>query len=256
MEHPLFDEILHVERTNSTMRDAEVRIRDGLAQGNFAVVATEQSGGHGRGENHWHSPPGGLWATLALYGLSVPPSLTLFVGVCLHRAISPLLPAGACLQLKWPNDLMLDGRKLAGILTTQMSHKRYHLIGLGVNTNLPTMPGVLASQAASLQLATGAAVDNEALLRAFMDNLAEGLPLFIDQGFDPWLEHYRQHDYLCGKHISMKSEFSAHEGLARGINRSGALLVELPGGMLQPFYAGTVSQVRPQPRQAPEQEMD
>ncbi|MCD4829720.1 MAG: biotin--[acetyl-CoA-carboxylase] ligase [Candidatus Cloacimonetes bacterium] len=251
--HALFDETIVLGKTASTQKDAEKRIREGDVQGNFLVVATEQSGGRGRGDNRWHSPQGGLWMTMALYGLSVPPSLTLFCGVCLQQAMAPLLPAEASLRLKWPNDIMLDGRKLAGILSAHLAHKRYHLLGIGVNTNVASFPQALADGATSLSIATGDVVDNDALMLRFFDIFAAELPRFIDEGFAPWVEEYRERCFLSGKRVSLQSEFAGHEGISRGINRHGALLIELEGGMIQPFYAGTVTQVREVSDNEPEQ---
>ena len=244
MEHVLFDEIVHVEKTSSTMKLAEIRIRDGLADGNMLVYTDEQTGGRGRGDNVWFSPSGGLWMTMALYGLSVQPSLTLFTGVCLHRAVRAMLPAGARLQLKWPNDLILEGKKMAGILTTQLTAKKYHLIGIGVDSDIEAMPAEIDDIAVSMRMITGQPVDNEELMRRMFDEFAAGLPLFIDQGFAPSFDYFREHDFLVGKYVTLESEFSSHEGTAKGVNRQGALLIELDNGMIQPFYAGMVSKVR------------
>jgi len=240
LEHALFDEIITVEKVNSTQSLAEKLIREQDMQGNFLVVAAEQFCGRGRGENRWVAPRGGLWMTMALYGLEVPSSLTLYTGLCMRRALAEL---GAPAMLKWPNDIMLQDRKLCGILTTHLAQRRYHLAGIGVNTNVP--PEDLPDTAICLQQALGREGDNEALALRFFDHFAAGLPDFIACGFEPLVEEYTVHCWLRGKRLSLRSEFDEHEGVARGVNRQGALLLELQGGMIQPFYAGAVEHVRP-----------
>ena len=159
-EHPLFDEVLYFNKLGSTSSKAERLINSNTANGNFLCMAGEQTSGKGRGKNSWLSPTGGIWLTAALYGFSFQSSITIFTGICIHKTLSELFPSiSDKLKIKWPNDIYLNDKKLCGILSSNLSGRKYHLIGIGLNTNIEKFDEVLAPNAASLQLKLGRRVD-------------------------------------------------------------------------------------------------
>ncbi|MCF7793081.1 MAG: biotin--[acetyl-CoA-carboxylase] ligase [Candidatus Cloacimonetes bacterium] len=238
-KHPLFDEVYFYEKLITTSKQAEKMIREQTAQGNFLVIANEQSGGLGRNKSNWFSPVGGIWLTAALYGLSVQSSLTIFTGTCLHKILSKLFPTITNdLKIKWPNDIFLQNRKLSGILSSHLENEKYHLIGIGLNSNNLDFPDELKEDAISLKNILGEEVDNRQILAEFFDLFAADLPDFIEGKFD--LKYFNENSFLKDKEITLDTDFDQFSGKCRGLNKNGAILIELKSGMIQPFYAGTV----------------
>ncbi len=238
-EHPFFDEIIHLKRVGSTTSKADSMIRNRRVQGNFLIYADEQSAGKGRRGASWHSPEGGIWMTIGLFGLEVSSNFTLFTGVCLHQALNKFIGEGDC-RIKWPNDIMLNDKKICGIHTEHIQFHRYHLIGIGINVNNREFPQDIESIASSISILTGTEHDRFEIMQTFFDTFASKLPEFIEFGWEHFHEYYRRNCFLKGKSIAIETPFKRFEGTAVGINKEGALLLKLDNGMIQPFYSGTV----------------
>ncbi len=238
-KHPLFDEVLYFNRLSSTSSKAEGLINSNTAIGNFLCMAGEQTSGRGRGKNSWLSPEGGLWLTTALYGFNFQSNITIFTGICIHKTLTDLFPSiSNQLKIKWPNDIYLNDKKVCGILSSNLSGKKYHLIGIGINTNLIELDEELAPNATSLQIELDRSVDNEEILTRFFDKFASALPRFVEGELD--VKYFNQHSILKGLQIELDTDFDVFKGKAKGIDKNGALLIELKPGMIQPFYAGSI----------------
>jgi BirA family transcriptional regulator, biotin operon repressor / biotin---[acetyl-CoA-carboxylase] ligase len=151
--------IYHFETTASTSDTAKSLGTRGAAEGAL-VVAETQTAGRGRLGRHWVSPPGtGIYASLLLRPPLPPnelPQITLSTAVAMVRALTRAV--GITPGIKWPNDLILKGKKLGGILTemeTESDQIRYLVVGLGLNVNTPDFPPELADTATSLFLEEG-----------------------------------------------------------------------------------------------------
>ncbi len=149
----------HFETLDSTNDLAKQLAAQGAPEG-AVVVAEAQTGGRGRLGREWNSPPGvGLYVSLVLRPMLPPmelPQITLTTAVAVVRAVRRV--AGVAPGIKWPNDLLLDGKKLGGILTemeTESDRIRHVVVGLGLNVNNPEFPPELAATATSLALAAG-----------------------------------------------------------------------------------------------------
>ena len=238
-KHPLFDEILYFKNLRSTSLRAERLINSNTAQGNFLCLAGEQSSGKGRGKNFWFSPAGGLWLTAALYGFNFQSNVTIFTGICIHKTISELFPSiSDNLKIKWPNDIYLNDKKLCGVLSNKLNSRKYHLIGIGINSNVTELDEILAPNATSLQIELDTTVDNEDILTRIFDNFASALSGFVEEELD--VKYFNKHSLLKGLHIELDTDYDIFRGRAKGIDKNGALLIELKPGMIQPFYAGSV----------------
>lgn len=213
------------------------------------LVAERQTAGRGRRGREWHSAPGDS-LTFSL-GLPLAPAswsgLSLAVGVAVARALHPDI------GLKWPNDLWLQGRKLAGILVEtasvvdrpgadpgpDRSPVRYAVVGVGINI-APRPPGeALATPSAALRELWPQA-EAAAVLARIASPLAEALRVFDRQGFAPFEDAFRAHDLLQGRTVTLSD---GTVGTARGVDGSGALLVHTAAG-LQTVSSAEVS-VRP-----------
>ncbi|MCK4653014.1 MAG: biotin--[acetyl-CoA-carboxylase] ligase [Candidatus Cloacimonetes bacterium] len=238
-KHKLFDEVLYFENPDSTTRKANELIKSKEAHGNFLVIAREQSAGIGRKKNFWFSPKDGIWMTAALYGLSVESNLTIFTGICIHKSLSKLFPEiEGNLKLKWPNDIFLNNKKLCGILSSHLSANKYHLLGIGINTSIDEFPQELTDIATSLKKELNSEINNLTILNTLFDIFAEDLPDFIEGNID--IKYFKRNSFLLNKTVELDTDFDKFSGISHGINKQGALLLELKEGMIQPFYAGTV----------------
>jgi len=244
--HSLFDEIFENRSLPSTNKKAENLIRSGSELGNFLVFADQQTGGLGRKNNNWYSPSGGIWMTMALYSLPFKSGLTIFTGICIHKAILDYLTNDLSLniddnnlKIKWPNDLYWENKKVCGILTNYLDKWKYHIIGLGVNTNNTEFPHHLKDIATGLKDIFKQNIDNQILMKGIFDRISEDLPAFIEEGID--LEYYNQNSFLINTNMELDTDFDKYSGKSLGINRSGALILKLGSGMIQPFYSGTVT---------------
>lgn len=239
-KHPLFDEILYFDQIYSTNKKAEQLIKSKQITGNFLITAKSQNNGIGRNNNSWFSPVGGIWLTCGLYGLSVGSNLTIFMGICIHKALIKLFPdIEKNLKIKWPNDIYLEEKKLAGILSTNVTSHKYHLIGIGINTNFSDFTVELSDISISLQNYFGNEIDNSFLITQIFDIFSEDLPEFINGNFDH--DYFNKYSFLKDKKVVLDTSFARFLGVCKGINRNGAILLELRNGMIQPFFSGSIN---------------
>lgn len=247
-ELTFFDKVYYHQTIGSTFTEAKRLISKKMCEGNFIVIADIQTEGVGRKGNDWFSPQGGLWFTAGLYNLPVRNCITIFTALMIVRAIIKLYPqTEEHIGVKWPNDVFLDGKKLGGILTSFFPMMNYLLIGVGINTTNKGFPqslnaislieffedycssGLLASK-----------VDNHLIVDEIFNQFGESLPAYIDESLKSFFDDYYLYSVLEGKTISLKTEFQDFRGVVKGINREGALLLELSNGSIQPFLNGTV----------------
>jgi BirA family biotin operon repressor/biotin-[acetyl-CoA-carboxylase] ligase len=175
-------------------------------------------------------------------------SLSLAVGVSALRALVALNVPGV--QLKWPNDILVNGRKLGGILIelrAEAAGPACVIVGIGLNVALGSelIDTIAATglQAIDLLTVTGGPVSRNALAGQLIENCVRGLLQFEQEGLKPFVEEWRNADALRGRTLTVSTADAVVHGLARGIDLSGALLVETPNG-LQKFLSGEVT-VRP-----------
>ncbi|NMA54440.1 MAG: biotin--[acetyl-CoA-carboxylase] ligase [Firmicutes bacterium] len=240
-----FGHVVHYfPQIGSTNDQARQLARQGAAEGTI-VVAEEQTAGRGRRGRAWVSQPGsGIFVSLILRPNLIPaqaPLLTLTAAVAGAEAIRQLtgLPA----VIKWPNDLYVDGRKVAGILTemsSEMDTIFYVVVGIGINVNTSSFPTEVSASATSLALEQGRSVCRRQLLQLLLEKLEYWYQILsADQ--DQILERWRQLTITLGKRVSVYSpNFTVH-GLALDIDHEGALLLETETGEKVKIFSGDVS---------------
>ncbi len=231
------------DRLVSTMEAAH-RLAGGGAPHGAAVAAREQTGGRGRRGRAWASPPGGLWVSVVLRppGGVAPDGLALRVGVAVVERLGRQYPALSPLAIKWPNDLLLDGRKAGGILSEarwEAGTLAWVVVGIGLNV-ANALPGALATTAARLadQVPglTPAALAPVVVAATVAAGRASG-PLTTAE-----LEAFARRDWLLNRALR-----EPVTGVARGLARDGALLVEDADGRLQRVTAGDTVELAPRP---------
>ncbi|SHI26482.1 bifunctional biotin--[acetyl-CoA-carboxylase] ligase/biotin operon repressor BirA [Ferrimonas marina] len=210
-----------------------------------ACLAEMQSAGRGRRGRVWFSP---LASHLYLsyywrleQGMMAASGLSLMVGVVVAEAIASL--GLGQVELKWPNDLYLDGRKLGGILVEmsgQMGEPCELVIGCGLNVVMPE--GTELDQPwADLQSQQADRIDRNALAQAVLGHLDSALPRFEQEGLAPFVEAWKQRDCFAGKPVQLSMGERVITGVARGIDTQGNLLLALENGELKAFAGGEVS---------------
>jgi BirA family biotin operon repressor/biotin-[acetyl-CoA-carboxylase] ligase len=224
---------------------------EGAAHGEV-VLCEQQTAGKGRRGRQWVSPPGRNLAMSVILRPALPPQaapeLTLVAAVALAEA---LREAGAPAAIKWPNDVQLEGRKVAGILTELSAEpERVSFVVLGVGVNLNSrpedFPPELAGQVTSLALALGRPVSRAAFTAQLLARLEGWLERHLAEGFAPVAQAWRALSSTLGMDVVVRTERSELRGHAEDIDASGALLVRrADGGGLERVLAGDVEQLRP-----------
>ena len=236
------DVFLELDSTSNWLRE---QARAGACSGSVCL-AEMQHGGRGRHGRRWISPFAAnlylslLWrsgAGAALGGLSLVTGIGLLR--CLHGM--GIRQAG----LKWPNDVLVDGAKLSGILidvTGEVGGECAVVIGVGVNVAMPAGAAAEIDRAWTdlRSHAEEASLSRNRLAAALLDELIPALAEFESDGLAPFMDEWRTHDVLAGRAIDLRLPDRAIRGRACGIDHSGALLVDTPAGRRR-FSAGEVS---------------
>lgn len=214
-------------RVGSTNDHAALLRRRGELFAPAIVLAGHQVKGRGRNSNTWWSDEGSITVTFALpvdEQLS-PHQLPLIAGLAVRNAIAAATGDDE-IQLKWPNDLLYDGRKLAGLLCERV-HKA-DLIGLGVNVNsVTTPPPSIRARVVSLSQITGRELDKTDVLLAILKQLQRMLMRRSDQPFAGVLREYDRHHALIGRKVTINGmpDEPAISGTCTGLDSMGRLLV-------------------------------
>lgn len=232
---------------DSTNQLAKKLAYHGAAEGTI-VVAEEQTGGKGRLDRKFFSPRGkGIWFSVILRPNLLPkdaPKCTLMAAVAVAEAMKRFnLQA----EIKWPNDIMHDGRKLVGILTEmtgEIGKISYIVIGIGINVNIAReeFPEEVQDIAASLSELTGYEISRVKLFRAVLEEFDKLYCKIHEEGFSEIFSLWRKYNITLGKNIRVisASDGKSFTGKAIDLNADGALIVETKSG-LKAVYAGDVS---------------
>ncbi|HWN10253.1 MAG TPA: biotin--[acetyl-CoA-carboxylase] ligase [Pyrinomonadaceae bacterium] len=246
---PLTPQILRFDSLPSTNLEAAKRAADGAAEG-LCVLAGEQIAGRGRLEREWVSPKGaGLYSSIIFrpgFDQSSWPLLTLMAAVAVHDALREC--CGAQTDIKWPNDVLANDKKLCGILaeTVDSLSGRAVIVGIGINLTNHAFPGKLDKVATSIEAVTGQAPDVEKVLNALLGSLQvyyEALrgPDGPERIIRAWTE---RSSYASGKRVRVTNAGETIEGISRGLECDGGLRLETADGKIQVIRAGDVTAVR------------
>lgn len=211
------------------------------------VVADEQTAGRGRRGHTWFSPPGsGLYVSVVLVPgraradpVRATSLLTIAVGVALAEGVESA--TGLRADLKWPNDLYVGRRKLAGILAEAAVARGFVTVGYGVNVRPVAYPPELADRATSLEAELGRTVDRASVLAATLAAVAARYDDLIDGRFDAILDAWRRRaPGASGARVAWTAAAGPHTGVTAGIDRDGALLVRA-GDRIERIIAGELT---------------
>ncbi len=245
----LASQILRFDSLPSTNLEAAQRAIEGAAEG-LCVVASEQTAGRGRLQRQWISPKGaGLYLSIVLrprIHQSSWPIITLAAALAVHDAL--LEACSLKTDIKWPNDILANNRKLCGILaeTVETPNGRAVVLGIGINLTSSAFPPELRESATSVQLETGKVPDLENVLQHLMVALERRYEVLqsASAGDEIIREWSERSSYASGKRIRIASGQEVLEGTTRGLESDGGLRVETDEGEIRIVRAGDVTELR------------
>jgi len=231
--------------TDSTNVQANRLAEEGANHGSV-IVAEEQTAGRGRRGRNWESPAGkNLYFTLLLKPDFAPDKasmLTLVMALAVRKGLKICLKE---VGIKWPNDLVINGKKICGILTEmtlEQGHIKHVIIGVGINVEEQDFAPELVDKATSVEAECGIRLRKEMLLAEIMQAFEEYYENFVQNNDLTGLqEEYNACLINCDREVCVLDPKGAFRGIARGINSAGELLVEKPDGEVTCVYAGEVS---------------
>lgn len=239
-------EVIYFPETDSTNIRAHDLARAGAVEGTV-VVADRQSAGRGRLGRRWESPPGvNLYASVVLRP-TIPPrhaaQLTFLSAAAVARCVEE--STGLRPTVKWPNDVLLGGRKVAGLLNeldAETERIHYLILGIGVNLNMRAdqFPADLRYPATSLAIETGRTVERLAFTRLLLGHLDRLYREYRARGFAPVLEAWQAFFDLVGRPVEVDCQEYRISGQVLGLDADGALVLRLAGGMEQRVLSGDV----------------
>jgi BirA family biotin operon repressor/biotin-[acetyl-CoA-carboxylase] ligase len=241
--------IFHFFKTDSTNRVALELGHAGEPEG-AVVLAEEQTAGRGRAGRKWHSErAAGIYVTLLLRPRLAPvqaPLLTMMAGLSAHSAVQAL--TGLAVDLKWPNDLLIRGKKLGGILTemhAEPTQVRFVIVGIGLNVNQENFPGELANVATSLRAESGKSQSRMEVLVRLLREFENDYNRFLREGVTSIVARFESvSSYARGKRVRVTNGTESYIGTTAGLGAEGLLQVEREDGRVTAVISGDVTEAR------------
>ncbi|CAI2718081.1 biotin--[acetyl-CoA-carboxylase] ligase [Nitrospina watsonii] len=239
-------QIIAHDELESTNDLAKKLLADGAEEGTL-VLADTQTRGKGRLGRSWFSEKGtGLYFSLILKP-ALPreqhPSLTLMAAVATVEALQPFSPHP--ITLKWPNDILLNQRKLGGILSEQVlapgDTVSGVVVGIGINVNQTRFPEELAAVATSLYIETREQPERSDIFSFIINYLYKYYQILLEDGASPILSRWRQNSRMLGSSILLRQGAETHTGVAIDLDAAGRLVVRLNSGEVRAFDGGEVT---------------
>lgn len=242
-----FGRVIHYFKSIPTTQTiAHNEAQDGAVNGTL-VISEEQTAGKGRLARPWASNAGrGIWMSLIIRPELAPqqaPQLTLVAAVAIVRAIEDLTSVRPV--IKWPNDILVNGKKVTGILTELQSDPdrvKAIILGIGLNANqeLEDFPEELQSIATSLKIEQDKKVNRAELVASILGNLEQYTNLYVEKGFAPIKLLWESYASISGKKIRANMVNESVEGTALGISEEGMLELQLPDGTVRGIYSADI----------------
>lgn len=239
-------QVVYEPVVDSTNNKAKRLAEEGAGHGTL-VLADQQSQGKGRRGRSWSTPPGTAVAMTVIVRPGMRPEqasmLTLIMGLAVASACRSLFELDA--QIKWPNDIVIGGKKLCGILTemsAEMNEIHYLVIGTGINVNMEEFPMEIRDTATSLCLELGKKVRRADVIQRCLEYFEQYYDVFMEtENLSRLQKLYNQLLVSRDRQVRVLTPGNEYQGISRGINDKGELLVEREDGKTEAVYAGEVS---------------
>jgi BirA family transcriptional regulator, biotin operon repressor / biotin---[acetyl-CoA-carboxylase] ligase len=234
-------QIIRLPVTTSTMDEVNLLAAQGEPEG-LVVVADRQTAGRGRAGRAWHSASeSGLLLSVLLRPQKTPAEIAVFpliIGLTVADAIDEI--AGVRSSLKWPNDVLIDDKKVAGILMTSRIMNEtidYLNVGIGINVAGSDLP----PDGTSLALASSRFVDRDKLFERILTRLDNAYASFCNSGSGPFIHDWTEKAAYLSERVEVESEGMKIEGIMRGVDDFGSLLIETEDGSEMRIVAGELT---------------
>ncbi|MFP7297863.1 biotin--[acetyl-CoA-carboxylase] ligase [Neobacillus niacini] len=238
--------IHYEESVESTQKIAHRLTYEDAPEGTV-VIAEEQLSGRGRMNRKWHSPKyTGIWMSIILrpnIPLPKAPQLTLLAAVAIVQAIEDI--TGVLPEIKWPNDILINGKKVTGILTeleAEADRINSIIIGIGMNVNqtIEDFPPDLENIATSLFIEKGEKVSRADVIKGIFMNLEKLYLLYLEEGFLPIKLLWESYAISIGRKITARTLTHSIVGKAQGITEDGVLIIEDDNGKIHQVYSADI----------------
>jgi len=232
------------ESTNIIAREIASSVGEGTV-----VIAESQTSGRGRLGRKWISPEGGIWLSIILKPRIEPvyaPRITLLAGVSVAKTMQGFgLPA----KIKWPNDILVNGKKVCGILTeigAEVDIIDYLVVGIGIDANVDTstFPEEYRDNSTSLEKEMGHKINRVEFVQKLLEEFEALYTKFQKDGFSQILEEWRNMSATIGQWVKITAQMRTIYGEAIGVDNEGALIVETGEGHLEKIVAGNCEHMR------------
>ena len=232
------------KEVSSTNTVAKFLSMNGVEDGSV-VISEKQSKAKGRSGKKWESPLGGVWLSIILnphVDHSKLPLITLATGVAVAKTLERIGVENP--EIKWPNDIMINGKKVCGILTeavAKFNTIENVIIGVGIDANLDIsqFPEELQNGTTTLKEELGRTGNENLLIRLFLEEFEKITELFDHEGYEDILKEWRKRSYTIGKIVEVREPFNTYyDAYVIGIGKEGALVVEKIDGTLEKVISG------------------
>ena len=219
------------------------------AEDGLVIWAEAQDAGRGRRGREWSSPPGNLYCSLLLRPncrADQAAELSFVTALSVWSSVASLLPRTVSVQCKWPNDILVEGKKVCGILTemsAELDKVSAMVLGIGVNVYQTDFPSEFKKTAVSLEMACEGSVSRNKILRAMLCRLDWWYAELRNKAFDHIVDRWKALSCTLGREVVCKSGDVIIKGKAVDVASDGSLVVRNAGGMVQRIYAGDVTLV-------------
>lgn len=236
--------ILVLKETDSTNMQAKKLAAEGEPEGTI-VIAESQHAGRGRKGREWFSPIGsGIYSSMILRPQIPPteaPGITLMTAVAAAESLISVM--GIPVKIKWPNDILLNGKKMIGILTeisTEMDSVDYIVVGIGINVNTlaSDFPAALQHTATSLYAETGSRYSRVGLFKTFLQQFEKYYDLFKQKGFDGIRDRWKSHTDIIGKNVTVRKIGEEITGCIIDIDAEGVLILKDAAAKVHRIFSG------------------
>mgnify|MGYP006281276969 CR=1 FL=1 len=241
-------DVYYYECIGSTNKKAKEVANEGDCSDGTMIIADEQKKGSGRRGRNWYSPPGtGLWFSLLLKPDFTPekaPFLTITASLAVHQALTEM---GFSPRLKWPNDVLINNKKICGILSelsAELGYIKYAVVGIGINVNQQQFPEEISEIATSLYQVKERKVNRKELLQNILKFFEQYYKLLTADKEDVLLNQWRDKLAIVGKCIEISSNGKIYTGEVIDLSDKGELILKTQSGEIKSFWAGDTSLIR------------
>jgi len=244
-----FGQSVHYYEQVKSTQDAARELAEAGAPEGTLVLAEEQTGGRGRMGRGWVSPQGkGIWMSMVMrphVPIHCAPQLTLLTAVALCRSLRRL--TGLPIGIKWPNDLLIHGKKISGILLESAAEDerlKYIVAGVGISVNLSERdyPEELLAKATSLRIEAGEAFSRSAIVKDFLAEWETLYDLFLQEGFSAIAALWESLSVSIGQKVRLITPQGELEGVPVGLEESGAIRVERSDGSIVTIFSAEMGE--------------